>query len=91
MIYIYIYIYIIADTDCSVIDTQNWFKEMCFRECPGKRTNMTYSQFEVVEQVAQRVCDEMNALASGDYESLSEPLRWSMHGGPGTGKHMLAR
>ena len=44
------------------------------------------SQFEVVEKIAQRVCDEMNALASGDDESLSEPLRWSMHGGPGTGK-----
>ena len=44
------------------------------------------SQFEVVKKVADRVCLEKVALQTGDYEALPEPLRWSMHGGPGTGK-----
>ena len=70
-----------------MFDTRNWFKEIRVREGPGKRNILNYSQFEVVEQVAKSVCDEMSALASGDYESSSEPLRWSMHGGPGTGKN----
>ena len=26
------------------------------------------------------------AFATGNYNALPEPLRWSMHGGPGTGK-----
>ena len=44
------------------------------------------SQFVVVEQIATRICEEMEAVATGDFESLGEPLRWTMHGGPGTGK-----
>ena len=32
------------------------------------------------------MCLEKAALQTGDYEALPEPLRWSMHGGPGTGK-----
>ena len=28
----------------------------------------------------------MYYVVSGDYDSLPEPIRWSMHGGPGTGK-----
>ena len=58
-----------------------------FEEAQTKQKHVNFFQSEVVEAVAKRVCDELNALASGDYESLSEPLRWSMHGGPGTGKH----
>ena len=50
---------------------------------------MTASPFEVVKKVAERVCMDIYALVTGDYESLPEPLRWSMHGGPGTGKTHL--
>ena len=38
-----------------------------------------------MKNVADRVCDEMDLLASGDYDSLPERLRWSMHGGQNTG------
>ena len=44
------------------------------------------SQFEVVKTVAKRVCMEVDVLETGDYDALPEPLRWSMHGGPGTGE-----
>ena len=33
-----------------------------------------------------RVIEEMKAFNRSDYRKLSEPLRWCMHGGPGTGK-----
>ena len=63
-------------------------KEIRDREGPDRRKVLNDSQFEVVKKVADRVCDEMDVLVSGDHDSLPEPLRWSMHGGPGTGKHM---
>ena len=28
----------------------------------------------------------MDALVRNDFSTIGEPLRWSMHGGPGTGK-----
>ena len=36
--------------------------------------------------VAMRVCDEMRAVKKGNFSALGEPLRWCVHGGPGTGK-----
>ena len=51
-----------------MIDIRNLFKEMCAPEGLDKISMSNDSQFEVVEQVAKRVCDEMNALASGDYD-----------------------
>ena len=56
------------------------------RTGPDKRKVVNASQFEVVKKVAERVCLEMDVLESGDYDTSPEPLRWSMHGGPGTGK-----
>ena len=53
---------------------------------PDQRQVLNVSQIEVLKKVAERVCMEMHVLVSGDYDSLPEPLRWSMHGGPGTGK-----
>ena len=44
------------------------------------------SQVRVVERVVERLCAEMIAIANDNFEELGEPLRWSMHGGPGTGK-----
>ena len=75
-----------ADTSCSVRDMKSWLKEIRERVGPDKRKVLNDSQFEVVKKVAERVCAEMDVLVTGDYDSLPEPLRWSMHGGPGTGK-----
>ena len=44
------------------------------------------SQCEVVGKVVQRVCEEMIDLQAGYIDTTKEPLRWAMHGGPGTGK-----
>ena len=45
------------------------------------------SQYEVVKKVAKRVRLEFRACAGGaSFDDIGEPLRWSMHGGPGTGK-----
>ena len=39
----------------------------------------------MVERVADQVCIELRARATNNYDDFN-PLRWSMHGGPGTGK-----
>ena len=78
--------HISADISCSVLDVRNLLKDIRIREGPDQRKVLNYSQFEVVKKVVDRVCDEMDVLASGDYDALSEPLHWSMHGGPGTGE-----
>ena len=56
------------------------------REGLDKRKVMNEFKFEVVKKVAECICDELDALATTNYDSLPEPLRWSTHGGPGTGE-----
>ena len=75
-----------TDTECSVDDIKKWLAEIRERIGLDKRKVLNAFQFEVVKKVADRVCLEKAALQTGDYEALPEPLRWSMHGGPGTGK-----
>ena len=50
------------------------------------KKNSNDSQFAIVKLVAERISQEMPALATDDYTTFPEPLRWSMHGGPGTGQ-----
>ena len=52
---------------------------------------LNQSQYEVVEKVVQRICEEMIDLEAGFIDTTKEPLRWAMHGGPGTGKRMLSK
>ena len=42
-------------------------------------------QFSALEKVAKRVMQELRQAANGDID-FGEPLRWLIHGGPGTGK-----
>ena len=42
-------------------------------------------QFQAVKMVVERVIRETEYL-TGQRESPGEPLRWLLHGGPGTGK-----
>ena len=56
------------------------------KQVKGRRV-LNKDQYAVVELVAKRVCAEMKAVTeTGDYSALGEPLRWCVHGGPGTGK-----
>ena len=42
-------------------------------------------QYEMVTKVANRVSEESEMVAGGN-NIITEPMRWSTHGGPGTGK-----
>ena len=42
----------------------------------------------MVQKVIGRICEEMIDLHTGYVDTSREPLRWAMHGGPGTGKRM---
>lgn len=68
---------------CSVAEIRAWLRDI--RTDDKQRRVLDGAQFAVVKRVADRMCDEMNALATDDFEAPGEPLRWSMHGGPGTG------
>ena len=59
----------------------------------GRRVLNT-KQYKVVSKVANRVVDEMKAVSKGTKEAfadIGEPLRWCVHGGPGTGKSHIIK
>ncbi len=39
-----------------------------------------------MKKVVDRVCEEIKDVDRGKIDNGREPLRWAMHGGPGTGK-----
>ena len=49
------------------------------------RPVLNKEQFKAVEKVAKRVMQELRHAANGQVD-FGEPLRWLVHGGPGTGK-----
>ena len=50
----------------------------------GKQV-LNKEQFKAVQKVAKRVIQELRHAANGKVD-FGEPLRWLVHGGPGTGK-----
>ena len=52
----------------------------------NNRKLLNASQMQVVDQIVERVCQEMIDQVTGTLDRDQEPLRWAMHGGPGTGK-----
>ena len=69
---------------------RSWLNDIRVREDLDKRKVLNDSQFEVVKKVAEHICDKTDALVTEDCDSLPEPLRWSMHGGPGAGQNTLS-
>ena len=61
-----------------MVDIQHWLQDVRVREDDKERGVLNDSRFEGVKLVAERICNKMNALATDDYESFPEPLRWSM-------------
>ena len=49
------------------------------------RKLLNAEQFEVVALVGKRICRELEVESMPDAD-IGEPLRWVLHGGPGTGK-----
>ena len=75
---------------CSKKDIDLWLREIRLRTVDGRHVR-NKAQFRVVKRVATRMCAEMRAVAKQDYSGLGEPLRWSIHGGPGTGKSRVVK
>ena len=66
-------------------DVRAWSKNLKVRRDEKGRLTANSMQFEAVELIAQRVIKELEA--ADDVEpDLGDPLRWCVHGGPGTGK-----
>ena len=72
---------------CTMQDIKAWLRKIQLQKDESeKRLFLHRSQYEIVENIALRTCDEIDVFARNDFSTIGEPLRWSMHGGPGTGK-----
>ena len=69
----------------TISEVHAWCEDIGQRKV-DKRKVLNYSQFRVVTKVVERVCEEMEDMITGTTNNNREPLRWAMHGGPGTGK-----
>ena len=76
----------VAQTCCTVATIVDWLQSIRMRKDVERRYMLNESQFEVVKIVCDRVCREIEDFNAENVASLEEPLRWAMHGGPGTGK-----
>ena len=74
-----------VEYSATVEEVRAWCKEIGRKQVNGRKV-LNKSQHEVVEKVVQRICEEMIDCAAGYVDTTREPLRWAMHGGPGTGK-----
>ena len=77
-----------AYVSCKAKDIKELLKDIRFREVKGRRV-LNNQQYRVVSRIAHRVIAEMTAVAKEKHDSLGEPLRWCVHGGPGTGKSLI--
>ena len=64
---------------------RDWLKEISTRK-ENNRKVLNESQLKLVKKVVNRVCEEIEDIRTGKVDNNREPLRWAMHGGPGTGK-----
>ena len=78
-------------TSATASDVAAWLEKLRVRRDKKEKLVTNAEQFAAVEKVAQRVMQEVRAEADESKE-FGEPLRWCVHGGPGTGKskHVLA-
>ncbi len=66
-------------------DIGKWSVKIKKERTGDGRLLLNTKQFEMVSIVVQRAKIEMEAAATGQVPE-GEPLRWLMHGGPGTGQ-----
>lgn len=80
-----------ATSMAASVEVQNWLEEIKFRQVKNNRRILNAKQFDTVKRIANRVMQELYMLTSPIASAL-EPLRWSLHGGPGIGKsHVLKK
>ena len=77
---------LVVYTSCTIANVHAWQNEIRTRRDDKNRLVLNDSQFAVAANVASIICEEMQPVDAGNFKAMSEPLRWSMHGGPGTGK-----
>jgi hypothetical protein len=71
---------------CTIKNVIDWRKDVKKRKSECDRMLLNKEQYAVVKRFADRIIQEMRAVRNNNSSSIGEPLRWSMHGGPGTGK-----
>ena len=71
-------------------DVQEWLEALKTRQGDDGRLFVNQKQYEAVAKVAQRVVEEL-PNRQGCAPEASPPLRWVIHGGPGTGKTHVVR
>ena len=72
-------------TSATSQEVQAWLEDIKVERSEEGRLLLNAEQYVMVEKIARRVMEELDA--DGDEQTEpGEPLRWLMHGGPGTGK-----
>ena len=71
--------------EASEADVQAWLNEIKTRHGDDGRLVLNEKQYDMAFLIAKQVCKDIRARNTNDYTDWC-PLRWSMHGGPGTGK-----
>ena len=79
-----------STTERSEEEVRKWQQDFKDRRNESGRPLLNALQYEMVLYIADQVCIEMRAKAANNYDN-AQPLRWSMHGGPGTGDRMLSK
>ena len=72
-------------TSVTSRDIEMWLHEIRDERTGEGRFLLNDDQFKMVEMVAGRLMKELDAEGSEEVDA-GEPLRWLLHGGPGTGK-----
>jgi len=71
-------------------DVKEWLQELNTRERDDGRPYVNTQQFAAIKKVAKKIMTELPAR-NGCAPKPSEPLRWVVHGGPGTGKSHVVK
>ena len=71
--------------ECSEDEVRKWKEDIKERRSEDGRLLLNALQYEMAERVAEQVCVELRARTTNNNDDF-QPLRWSLHGGAGTGK-----
>ena len=71
-------------------EVRKWKEDIKVRRSDDGRLLLNALLYEMVERVADQVFVELRARTSNNYDDF-QPLRWSLHGGPGTGKSQVMK
>ena len=74
-----------SSTDAVPDDVNAWLLNLRSRTDANGRRTANDLQYEAVSVIARRVIEELEHVPGTD-SAVWEPLRWLIHGGPGTGK-----